>query len=178
MTSTLHRLYFVRFAFALMWATILVATSPEVGPVLTVLLVIYPLVDAAAVLWQLQDEGRGQAPQMTEIANVGISVAVAVALGWTSTESIGAALGVWGAWAVASGATQLATAIQRRRAGGQIPQILSGAISILAGLAFLTQSFQDATSITPVGGYATLGGLFFLVSAIRLTILHRRSAAR
>ena len=53
-TRTLLRIYLARFAFAAAWAAILISTSPTVGPLLTVLLVLYPLVDAAAVLWQLQ----------------------------------------------------------------------------------------------------------------------------
>lgn len=172
--GTLHRLYFVRFAFAVAWAAFLISTSPEVGPLLAFLLAIYPLADAAAVWWQLRTESTDPAPRLTERINVGVSLTVAVALAGASTASVAAALGIWGAWAAASGATQLATALQRRRAGGQIPQILSGTISVLAGIAFLAQSLQGATTITGVGGYAILGGLFFLISAVRLTILLQR----
>ena len=87
--------------------------------------------------------------------------------------SISAALVVWGVWAVGSGITQLVTAASRRSSGGQVPQIVSGAISVVAGVGFLAQS-QAATSISGVGGYAILGGIFFLISALRLTALLRR----
>ena len=43
-TRTLLRIYLARFAFAAAWAAILISTSPTVGPLLTVLLVLYPLV--------------------------------------------------------------------------------------------------------------------------------------
>jgi uncharacterized membrane protein HdeD (DUF308 family) len=167
-TATLRRLYVVRFAFAVVWAVLLFLTSSDTGPLLTVLLVVYPLADAAAVLWQLRSEHRAPGPRAAEWANVVVSVVVAVALGWVSTGSIAAALGVWGGWAAAAGIAQLVTAVGRRSSGGQVPQILSGAISIVAGLAFLAQSFQDPASISGVGGYAILGGIFFLISAVRL----------
>ncbi|WP_116950005.1 hypothetical protein [Jiangella endophytica] len=167
-SATLRRLYLVRFAFAVAWALLLFLTSADTGPLLTVLLVAYPLADAAAVVWQLRSEHRAPGPRVAERINVVVSVVVAIALGWVSTGSIAAALGVWGVWATASGIAQLVTAVLRRSAGGQVPQILSGAISIVAGLAFLAQSFQDPDSISGVGGYAVLGGIFFLISAIRL----------
>lgn len=173
-TRSLRRIYLARFAFAAAWTAILISTSPTVGPLLTVLLVLYPLVDAAAVLWQLQTEDRQTAPRLTEMINVGVSLVITATLAWASTVSIAAALGVWGAWAAASGATQLATALQRRHIGGQTPQIVSGSLSIAAGIAFLAESFRDTATITGVGGYAALGGIFFLISAIRLSILQRR----
>ncbi|MCW2817259.1 MAG: hypothetical protein JWR42_46, partial [Marmoricola sp.] len=52
--------------------------------------------------------------------------------------------------------------------GGQWPMILSGGISVLAGGAFIVQSGTPAASLTSLAGYATLGGIFFLVSALRL----------
>jgi len=169
--ASLRGIYFLRFAFALAWALILITSKPHLGPLLTILLVIYPFVDAGAVYWQLRSEGRASAPRVTETINVAVSVIVAIAVGVASTMSIAATLGVWGAWAAMSGITQLVTAVQRRHAGGQIPQMLSGGISVLAGLSFLAQALQGADNIASIGGYAVLGGLFFLVSAIRVSML-------
>lgn len=171
--ATLRNIYFARFAFALVWALVLIFAMPQVGPLLTVLVVIYPLVDAGAVYWQLRSEGRASAPRVSETINVVVSVIVAIALGWASTMSLAAALGVWGVWASVSGLTQLVTAVQRRRVGGQVPQMLSGGISVVAGLSFVVQSVQGADSIANVGGYAILGGIFFLISAIRSSALLR-----
>lgn len=176
LTATLRRLYVVRFVFAVAWAALLLPVAAGTGPLLTVLLVVYPLADAAAVLRQLRSGHRTPGPRTAERINVAVSVAAAVALGVASTVSVAAALGVWGAWAAASGAAQLVAAARRRGSGGQVPQILSGAISVVAGAAFLAQSFQDATSIAGAGGYAVLGGIFFLLSAVRLTVLPRRAS--
>ncbi|HTJ71827.1 MAG TPA: DUF308 domain-containing protein [Actinospica sp.] len=167
-SALLTRLYFIRFGFAVVWAALLFPSGKHTGPALTTLLVVYPLVDAAAVLWQLRSRARTSGSQAAEWANVVVSAAVAIALGWASTVSIRDALAVWGAWAALSGIAQLVTAISRRTSGGQVPQILSGAISTLAGLSFLAQSAKHPSAITSVGGYALLGGIFFLVSAIRL----------
>lgn len=175
--TVLRRLYFARFTFAIAWAGVLLVTSSRGGPLLTILLVLYPLFDAAAVLWQLRAERPPQRPKLSEWINVAVSVLVAIALGIASTVSISAALAVWGVWAIGSGIPQLITAIRNRRSGGQVAQILSGGISVLAGSAFLFQGLQGAGTIVGVGGYAALGAIFFLISAIRLNALLRKTAA-
>jgi uncharacterized membrane protein HdeD (DUF308 family) len=75
---------------------------------------------------------------------------------------------VWGAWAVVAGLIQLIVGAGRRKLGGQWPMILSGGISVLAGLSFIAGASADNPKLTNVAGYAVLGGIFFLVSAIRL----------
>jgi uncharacterized membrane protein HdeD (DUF308 family) len=171
---SLRRLYLVRFAFAIVWAALLFLTSAAAGPLLTVLLILYPLFDAAAVLWQLRSAPSAPGATTSQWINVVVSVVVAIALGVASTVSVAAALAVWGAWAIGSGVPQLITAVRARRAGGQVPQMLSGGLSVLAGGAFLAQGLQGAGTIAGVGGYAVLGGIFFLVSAIRLTVVLRK----
>jgi uncharacterized membrane protein HdeD (DUF308 family) len=171
--SELRRLYFARFAFAVVWAIVLIVSTTTINPLLTVLLVLYPLVDAAAVFWQLRSEGRAQASRVPEWFNVVLSVVAAIALGWAATVSLSAALAVWGAWAIVSGIVQLLAAILRRKTGGQVPLIISGAISIFAGSSFLVMS-AHTTSVVGIGGYAILGAIFFLIAAIRLTVLLRR----
>jgi hypothetical protein len=46
--------------------------------------------------------------------------------------------------------------------------ILSGGISVLAGGSFILMAGRPSASLTTVAGYAILGGVFFLISAIRL----------
>jgi hypothetical protein len=46
--------------------------------------------------------------------------------------------------------------------------IISGAISTIAGTSFVLQATQPNASLVNLAGYAALGGLFFLVSAVRL----------
>lgn len=173
----LRGVYLARAVFAVAWALAVVLAMPDLGPLLTALLVVYPVVDAGAVFAQSRTDGR-TSPRLAETVNIVVSCAVAVAVGVASSFSIAAAVGVWGAWAVLSGITQLVTALQRRHAGGQIPQILSGAISAVAGLSFLIQAVRGADTVAGLGGYALLGGLFFLVSAVRMTMLLRGTTAR
>lgn len=175
--GVLRRLYFIRFAFAIIWAGLVFATATTGGATLTVLLVIYPLFDAGAVLWQLRADPDADRSKRSEWVNVVVSVIVAIALGISSSIAVSAALAVWGAWAIGSGIPQLITAIRNRRSGGQVAQMLSGGISVLAGASFLFQGLRGAGAITGVAGYATLGGIFFLVSAVRLSLKLRTQAA-
>lgn len=177
-SARLRRLYLARFAFAVIWAIALIAVtaSPAPGAILTALLVLYPLVDAAAVLWQRRSVGRASSSAIAEWGNVAISVLAAIGLGVASSVSISAALSVWGIWAIVSGITQLVTAVLRRRVGGQVPLMISGALSVLAGLGFLIQGLGGGSGAAGIGGYAIFGGVLFLVSAIRLTLLIRKNS--
>jgi uncharacterized membrane protein HdeD (DUF308 family) len=172
-SASLRRLYFVRFAFALVWVAVVFAIGDTAGPLLTTLLVIYPLFDALAVLWQ-PDKTRAKT---AEWVNVVVSVAIAIALGISSSLSISAAVAVWGAWAIVAGVPQLIAAIRNRRNGGQVPQMLSGGISVFAGLGFLYQGVQGSAMVTGAAGYAALGAVFFLVSAIRLSLTLKKENA-
>ena len=175
--QALRRLYFTRFAFALVWAVVLFFTAGSPSPFLTVWLLIYPLFDAGSVLFQLRSEGRAESSRIPEWLNVVLSVVAAVALAWTSTVSTSSALVAWGAWAIVSGLLQLIVAILRRRTGGQVPLMISGAVSVLAGSGFAMQGIQGGgLGLSAVGGYAILGGILFLISAIRLSILRGRRA--
>lgn len=179
-SRSLRNLYFVRFAFAIIWvgimfATVASATTPNV--LLTVLLIIYPAFDAGAVIWQLRANPDTNRSKASEWINVVVSIAVAIALGIASSVSIPGALAVWGVWAIVSGIPQLITAIRNRRSGGQVAQMFSGGISVLAGGGFLFQGIQGTGSMTGAAGYATLGAIFFLVSAIRLGAKLRKDRA-
>jgi hypothetical protein len=52
--------------------------------------------------------------------------------------------------------------------------MLSGGISVVAGTGFILMAGAPSASLINVAGYAALGGVFFLVSALRL----RRVAAQ
>jgi hypothetical protein len=56
--------------------------------------------------------------------------------------------------------------------------ILSGGISVLAGAGFIAMAGRPDPSLTTVAGYAVLGGIFFLVSAIRLRRLAAKPSAQ
>lgn len=173
----LRRLYLIRFAFAIVWGALMFVVPATSGVVLTALLVIYPLFDAGAVLWQIRAQRSTSTSAVSSWVNVAVSVAIAIALGVASVLSLAAALAIWGIWAIGSGVPQLITAIRNRRSGGQVAQMLSGGISVLAGAAFTFQGLSGAENISGAGGYAVLGGIFFLISAIRLSLVARKKVA-
>ncbi|MEU5870419.1 hypothetical protein AB0A73_02545 [Glycomyces sp. NPDC047369] len=166
---SLRNLYYVRFAFAAAWAGLLVASGAAIGPLGAALLVLYPLFDVAAAVVDFRASTENR-PAL--YVNMALSLLAAAGLGFAAASGLPAVLRVWGAWAITAGVVQLVVAIRRRRLGGQWPQILSGAISTLAGTGFILQSGGDAAALTGLAGYATVGGLFFLASAIRL---HRKA---
>jgi hypothetical protein len=46
--------------------------------------------------------------------------------------------------------------------------IISGALSAVASASFFAQAGSDGPTLAHLAGYAFLGGVFFLVSALRL----------
>ncbi|MEO3811081.1 hypothetical protein ABGB17_18955 [Sphaerisporangium sp. B11E5] len=163
----LRNLYVVRFGFALLWAVLLFLIGPDSGPVSVALLVIYPLFDVAAAVADLRSSTTAR-PAAALYVNLVLSLLAAAGLAATAGSGAPAALRVWGAWAITAGIVQLVVAVGRRRLGGQWAMILSGAISTIAGTAFVLQAGTPAASLTNLAGYATVGGVFFLVSALRL----------
>ncbi|MFF7760719.1 hypothetical protein [Streptomyces griseorubiginosus] len=171
--SALRRLYFVRFGFALLWAVALFSTASSIGPVSATLLVIYPLFDVVAAVVDARSSRASQsAPGL--YVNMAISGLTVVGLAFAVASGIPGVLRVWGAWAVTAGLVQLIVAVRRRELGGQWAMIASGGISVLAGLSFLRQAGAPDPSLSSLAGYALLGGIFFLVSALRL----RHNASR
>ncbi|GAB3893703.1 hypothetical protein [Microbispora bryophytorum] len=162
----LRNLYVVRFGFALIWAVLLFLAGPS-GPVSVALLVIYPLFDVAAAVVDLRSSEAAR-PTAALYVNLALSLLTAIGLAVAATSGVPSTLRVWGAWAITAGIVQLIVAVSRRRLGGQWAMILSGAISTIAGTAFILQAGTPAASLTSLAGYATAGGVFFLISALRL----------
>jgi uncharacterized membrane protein HdeD (DUF308 family) len=162
----LRRLYFTRFGFAIVWAGLLVVTGSSITPLSGTLLVLYPVFDVAAAVVDARSS-RSRPPAGLYV-NIAISLLAAIGLAIALSAGIPGVLRVWGAWAVLSGLVQLAVGLTRRRLGGQWPMIISGAISTVAGTSFFLQAGQPGTGLSTLAGYATLGGIFFLVSALRL----------
>ena len=165
--ESLRRLYFVRFGFALVWAGLLFATASSLGPVSLALLVLYPLFDVVAAVLDARSAKAGK-PIAALYVNVAVSLLAAAGLAVAASSGIPGVLRVWGGWAILAGLVQLVVGLTRRGLGGQWPMILSGAISVVAGTSFVLQATMDGASLTALAGYATLGGIFFLVSALRL----------
>ncbi|MFD8607923.1 hypothetical protein [Streptomyces sp. NPDC059631] len=165
--SALRRLYFVRCAFALTWALVMFATASGISPATAVLLVLYPLFDVGAAVVDARASHAAGSPMLLRL-NMAISSVAAVGVAVACASGIPAVLRVWGAWAVVSGLVQLIVAVPRRSLGGQWPMILSGGISVLAGVSFVASAGADDPALTGAIGYAVPGGVFFLLSALRL----------
>lgn len=161
-TGHLRRLYFVRFLFATAWAATFAGLGSSLDAAAITLLILYPAFDVAAAVF---DARSTRNPVL--YANIAISTAAAIGIAIAAADDIPAVLRAWGVWAIVAGLVQLLVALKRRALGGQLAMILSGGISVIAGAGFFAQA-SDATSMTIAAGYAALGGLFFLISALRL----------
>jgi uncharacterized membrane protein HdeD (DUF308 family) len=170
--GTLRRLYFTRFGFAILWAVLLVvstvalSTAGELGAVTIGLLILYPLFDLVSAVVDRRSSGATR-PSALLVVNMVLSLLTVIGLIFAVMSGAGSVLLVWGLWAITAGIVQLIVAISRRSLGGQWAMILSGGISVLAGGGFDAQS-HAGTSVTGIAGYAVLGGIFFLISALRL----------
>ncbi|WP_193514126.1 hypothetical protein [Streptomyces griseoloalbus] len=174
--ATLRKLYFLRFAFAAVWAGLMFATAGTLDPLSGTLLLIYPLFDVAAAVVDVRSARASGRTTPVLYANIAISSLAVVGLAVAATSGIPAVLRIWGAWAVVSGLVQLLAGAARRQLGGQWAMIISGAISTVAGASFFAQAASDDPALANLAGYAFLGGVFFLISAFRLNRAARRNA--
>jgi uncharacterized membrane protein HdeD (DUF308 family) len=178
--SGLRSLYLIRIAFSVIWVALVFATSHSLKSgdapslVAAVLLVAYPLWDAIATVLELRTTGSRTSLDRVRVANVVLSSVAAAAMLIAVFSTIRATLVVFGAWALISGAIQLALAIRRRRSvGAQWPMMLSGGISVLAGINFAATSRSASSGLSSVAGYSAFGAFWFLVAVLAL----RRSRA-
>ncbi|GAA0231557.1 membrane protein [Actinomadura nitritigenes] len=165
--DTLRRLYFARFGFAVVWALVMFTTASDLGPLAVTLLVLYPLFDVAAAVIDARASRSTGSPVLLYV-NIAISLLAAGGVAIACASGIPAVLRVWGAWAVAAGLVQLIVGVTRRAMGGQWPMIISGAISVVAGASFIVGASAEDPTLANAAGYAVPGGLFFLLSAVRL----------
>jgi uncharacterized membrane protein HdeD (DUF308 family) len=166
----LKRYYFARAAFSIVWVAAVFTLAREAGAIGALLLVLYPAWDALANLVDGKRNG-GLNANRTQLLNVVVSLAVALGIA-ASLPDMHRVLAVFGAWAILSGLLQLSTAVRRwKTTGAQWPMILSGAQSALAGAFFIAQSQQPAMpTIATVAGYAGVGAVYFLVSAVSMQV--------
>ncbi|AMA57731.1 DUF308 domain-containing protein [Bradyrhizobium sp. CCGE-LA001] len=178
-THWLKQYYFLRGAFSVAWVVAAIAIAPSSAAVAAALLVAYPAWDAAAnYLDALRSGGLNQ--NRTQGFNVLVSLATTIAVILALQVSMNWVVGIFGAWAILSGLLQLGTAVRRWKSfGAQWAMVLSGGQSALAGGFFIFQATMSAIpSIANVAGYAAVGALYFLVSAVWLTVTGwRRGAA-
>ncbi len=172
----LQAYYFLRAGISVGWIALAVLLGPGIG---AALLIAYPAWDALANLLDARRNG-GLGRNPTQMLNVVVSVGTAVAIAWALTLGMAATLNVFGAWAILSGLLQLATAVRRwKRESGQWVMILSGAQSAAAGAFFLKLASSGIPlDVTTVAPYAALGAVYFLISAIWLTVRNARQRSK
>ncbi|MEU3014841.1 DUF308 domain-containing protein [Nocardia asteroides] len=176
--ASVIRLSLGRGVLAIGWASAFAVVSDTLGPVAVALLVAYPLIDAVSSL--IDHRGMPDGPERRVTAlNGALSAVVAVALGLAGAlGGAGAVLGVFGAWAVVSGAAQLVVGLRRRGPvfGKQWPTLISGGLSFLVGLTYLAQAAGDSPSLHVLSVYATGGGVFFVAQAALLAWKSRQGS--
>jgi hypothetical protein len=169
-----QRITTIRAVLALAWAAAVIiaigsdvpTTASDLAAGVAVLLASYPLIDVVASIAAAPYDA---ASRSVIHVNAAISTAAVVAIAVTGFGSdAGATLASFGAWAAISGTIQLGVAIHRRRSrGGQLPMIISGGLSTIAGLGFIAQSAGNDAHLTYIGGYMALGALLYLLQALR-----------
>jgi uncharacterized membrane protein HdeD (DUF308 family) len=169
-----QRIAIVRAVLALVWAGALViavgdqvpSTNSDVPIAAAALLASYPAIDVVASI--AATLGTDASRRVLGI-NAAISALAVAAIGVTAFGAdAGATLAAFGAWAAVSGAIQFAVAVHLRRTEGrQLPMIVSGGLSTIAGIGFLAASGMDDAHLAGVGGYMALGAVLYLLSAHR-----------
>jgi uncharacterized membrane protein HdeD (DUF308 family) len=175
----LRQYYFVRTAFSAVWVALAFSIGQHTPAVAAALLIVYPAWDALANYIDMSRSG-GMAKNRTQMINGVISVVTTVAVIAALQVSLNAVLAVFGVWAILAGLLQLGTAIRRwKQLGAQWAMILSGGQSALAGAFFIAQAHaMTAPALDRIAGYAAVGAIYFLVSAVWLTVgqLRRKTA--
>jgi len=163
-----RRVAVLRAAAALVWAVAVAAgdAGADLSTGLALLVAAYPAIDVASSLAEAAQGGEAAGRLRVNAALSGVAVAglAVAALG----SDAGAVLAVFGAWAVISGLLQLFNATQRRRRGSrELPMLVSGGLSAIAGAAILASSGAEDPSLGRLAGYAALGAVLFVVWALR-----------
>ena len=179
-SSRTQRLFLTRGAIAIAWAVVFAAVADAVTTGVTVgagiLLVVYPLIDVIASLFDARSQG-GSARKVL-LTNAATSTVAAVALGIAATGSVSDALTVFGVWAGVSGAAQLVTALRRRAQFGlQLPMLLAGGFSVVAGVAFIIAATGADPMLSMLSIYAATGGIDFIIEAYLLARRRRMATA-
>jgi hypothetical protein len=167
--------YFVRAGFSAIWVAAALKVGVHSLSFAAVLLVLYPAWDALANFIDASRSG-GLRQNRTQAVNFAASAAVTLAVVVALQMSMNWVLGLFGIWAILSGLLQLATAILRWKSyGAQWAMVLSGGQSALAGGFFIVQAqMPEAPSIANIAGYAGVGAVYFLISAVWLTVSQMR----
>lgn len=168
---SLRNLYFVRTAFQVLWAAGVIITAIKQPLIAAVLFVLYPLWDVACTVYDLSTSSKTGTARSSQIINALLGVAAAIGIGLTVFRQPIYSVVVFGVWAFGAGLLQLVLGLVRRKhlGGGQWAMILSGAQSMIAGIAYFAGGLYDKRHIKDVAGYAIFGAFYFLIGGMLLT---------
>ena len=172
-------LFLVRGLVAIAWAAVFAAAADSLSGSVTlgagVLLVLYPLIDVIASVIDARTQ-RGPARRLL-LAGAAVSAVAAIALAIAATGTVGDVLATFGVWAALSGAAQLVVALRRRAQFGlQVPMLLAGSFSVVAGVAFVIASTGADPVLSMLSIYAATGGADFVIEAWLLARRRRHAA--
>jgi len=163
----MRNLYFVRAAFALVWALglLYLITMPVL---VTFLLILYPAFDAGSSLYDAYVH-RASKNTLAQKTNGVISLLTVLAVLVVTSMGVPAILRVFGVWAILTGGIELITAIRRwKELRGQAILVFGGAVSVIAGISFIASAGHPTFGLSSLAGYALMGCWQFLFSALRL----------
>lgn len=174
----LTQYYFIRAAFSAAWVALAFSLGQHSPEAVAALLVVYPAWDALANYIDMSRSG-GMAESRIQAINVVISILTTTAVVVALSVDMSWVLGVFGIWAILAGLLQLGTAARRwKQFGAQWAMILSGAQSAIAGTFFIVQAHTATPPvISRVAAYAAVGAIYFLVSALWLSVGQMRRKA-
>jgi len=170
----LSKLYFIRTAVSLAWVITVSVLSTSLGQTtapgagIELLLVAYPLADAAATLIDIRTTPV-QSQTLFQRVNLASSLLAAAAVLIVAQRGIGAVLDVFGIWAVVSGAIQVVIALRRHTLiSAQWLMVISGAGSLFAGTTFLTWRGSTHDGLAVLTQYSTGGAVWYVIAALWL----------
>ncbi|ACU75959.1 integral membrane protein [Catenulispora acidiphila DSM 44928] len=181
--SPLTRLYLTRGVLAVAWAAAFAdayKAHESLSAAAVTLLIAYPLLDAVSSVVDYRLGPDGPERRVTAFNGV-LSTLAAIGVGIAGGASgAAAALATFGAWAVLSGAAQVAVGLRRRgpELGKQWPMLIAGGLSFVVGVFYDAQAAGDKPSLSVLSVYATGGGIFFIVQAALLAWKARRGTVQ
>ncbi len=172
----LRDLYLFRCGFSALWVALVVtlASAGTAGGTVSflsgLLLVGYPVSDAAATVFDLRRAAAG----WPQLVNLGSDLVAAVAIGVAARSGLAAAITAFGGWAVLSGVLMIVLAVRRQRVlRGQWLLIISGVGSVFAGISFTGWTGSPSAGLTALAQYSAGGAVWYLLTALWLWLRGR-----
>jgi uncharacterized membrane protein HdeD (DUF308 family) len=172
--GSLRNLYLFRTGFSASWVALVFSLAPAqaggetVGLLGGILLVIYPVSDAIATLFDLRSgPSLARWPQRFNLAaDLATAPAVLIAL----QSNLADAITVFGVWAISTGAVMIFLAARRQRVlNGQWLMIISGAGSVFAGTTFVNWTGSSSAGLATLAQYSVGGAVWYLLTAVWLS---------